>query len=241
MSGHMTMMSRGSRSGSSASRCRMASRRTSTWRPRPWQECTRMLSSSRASIGRASTSRPGRGQAIVPDVVLDPLQQGGLARCALLPSPRRRGSRPRRGRAASRGRRGPTRRAAGCARPTPSGPPDVAGAWCLDRRAAPGVSRARETGGGGRDGRRAGRRRRRGRRGSWRAAGSARTTRIAAGGRGGRTPPAVCRQALSRCSAGLGRPMRSPSSRHSSNCQAASSGSGAPAAQRWSMSGRCTA
>ena len=49
MSGHITITSRGSSVGSSASRCRIASRSTSTWRARPWQAWTRMLWSSRPS------------------------------------------------------------------------------------------------------------------------------------------------------------------------------------------------
>ena len=68
-SGHMTRTSRGSRVGSSASRPRITSRSTSTWRVRPWQACTwtlRSLSSSGGGCGwtrscaRSCLSRPRR-------------------------------------------------------------------------------------------------------------------------------------------------------------------------------------
>ena len=59
MSGHITITSRGSSVGSSASRCRIASRSTSTWRARPWQAWTWMLRSSPSSS--RSSSRPGSG------------------------------------------------------------------------------------------------------------------------------------------------------------------------------------
>ena len=49
MSGHITMTSRGSRVGSSASRPSSTSRSTSTWRADPWQACTCTLWSSSAS------------------------------------------------------------------------------------------------------------------------------------------------------------------------------------------------
>ena len=61
MSGHMTTMSRGSSVGSSASRCRIASRTTSTWRARPWQACTCRLRSSGSSSTRSSPA-PGSGR-----------------------------------------------------------------------------------------------------------------------------------------------------------------------------------
>ena len=56
MSGHMTIMSRGSSVGSSARRWRIASRSTSTWRARPWQAWIRTLSSSAASSSRSSAA-----------------------------------------------------------------------------------------------------------------------------------------------------------------------------------------
>ena len=78
MSGHMTMTSRGSSVGSSSSRCRIASRRTSTWRARPWQAWTcdaavvrrraagarqpRRAAARRAARGRRGR-RPGCGRA----------------------------------------------------------------------------------------------------------------------------------------------------------------------------------
>ena len=60
MSGHITITSRGSSVGSSSSRCRIASRSTSTWRARPWQAWTWTLRSVAASSGRWS-SLPGSG------------------------------------------------------------------------------------------------------------------------------------------------------------------------------------
>ena len=60
MSGHITITSRGSSVGSSSSRCRIASRSTSTWRARPWQAWTWMLRSSSASGGRSARRRRGR-------------------------------------------------------------------------------------------------------------------------------------------------------------------------------------
>ena len=59
MSGHITITSRGSSVGSSASWCRIASRSTSTWRARPWQAWTWMLRSSPSSS--RSSGRPGSG------------------------------------------------------------------------------------------------------------------------------------------------------------------------------------
>ena len=56
MSGHITITSRGSSVGSSASRCRIASRSTSTWRARPWQAWTCDAAVARR---RARASRPG--------------------------------------------------------------------------------------------------------------------------------------------------------------------------------------
>ena len=60
MSGHITITSRGSSVGSSASRCSTASRSTSTCRARPWQAWIWTLRSSASSSGRASGS-PGSG------------------------------------------------------------------------------------------------------------------------------------------------------------------------------------
>ncbi len=137
---------------------------------RQWRECVGVADCPQAS------GRPGR-------------RPGSAAarwahRGAPLPPPRRRGSPPRRGRVASRGRRGPTTRAADCAAPTPSGPPGVADALSRDRPAARVGSTARATGGGGTDGRLACGQPRRGHRGSWRATASGRTTKVVAGGRG---------------------------------------------------------
>ena len=69
MSGHITITSRGSSVGSSASRCRIASRRTSTWRARPWQEWTCTLRSSGVAGGAAS------GGAVRAHVGLDAREQ----------------------------------------------------------------------------------------------------------------------------------------------------------------------
>ena len=56
MSGHITITSRGSSVGSSASSCRIAARSTSTWRARPWQEWIWTLRSI-GSVRGASSSR----------------------------------------------------------------------------------------------------------------------------------------------------------------------------------------
>ena len=111
MSGHITMMSRGSSVGSSASTWRIASRRTSTWRARPWQECTWMLRSAGSSRGRLS--RPSGlvapvGSPIGADVGLDAPQQRVAARRRSA-GVHRRLDRLLRGRAASRGRHVPRR------------------------------------------------------------------------------------------------------------------------------------
>ena len=70
MSGHITITSRGSSVGSSASRCRIASRTTSTWRARPWQAWTSTLRSGRARARGAAVARARaglqRGRACVP-------------------------------------------------------------------------------------------------------------------------------------------------------------------------------
>ena len=57
MSGHITITSRGSSVGSSASSCRIASRSTSTWRARPWQEWTCTLRSGSSDGSGAASSR----------------------------------------------------------------------------------------------------------------------------------------------------------------------------------------
>src|SRR3954471_8462064 len=75
MSGHMTMTSRGSRVGSSARTCRSASRRTSTWRARPWQEWTMRLGASGAGGGRGAAAWGGVRRAVV----------GVIGRCAVVP------------------------------------------------------------------------------------------------------------------------------------------------------------
>ena len=68
MSGHITTTSRGSSVGSAASRCRIASRTTSTWRARPWQAWTWMLASvSPGSSGRSSRTAAWTRASSVPD------------------------------------------------------------------------------------------------------------------------------------------------------------------------------
>ena len=62
MSGHITITSRGCSVSSSASRWRIASRRISTWRARPWQEWIWMLRSC-GSSGRGSGRRSARTSA----------------------------------------------------------------------------------------------------------------------------------------------------------------------------------
>ena len=108
MSGHMTITSRGSSVGSSASSCRIAARRTSTWRARPWQEWIWMLRSIGVVAGASSflTRR------------LEAVQQA----CRRRSRPGGGGRRTRRARAGARGCRGPTRRAAGSAGAPPSRP-----------------------------------------------------------------------------------------------------------------------
>ena len=60
MSGHITMTSRGSSVGSSASRCRIASRSTSTWRARPWQAWTCDAAVAAGASGRIAAAGGGR-------------------------------------------------------------------------------------------------------------------------------------------------------------------------------------
>ena len=125
MSGHMTIMSRGCSVSSSASACRIASRSTSTWRARPWHAWICRLWSPASMSGRgrgsvreraapagrrsAETSRwirasSGRALRSTAD------RGGGRAPVPSLPARRRLP-----GRAASHGRPGPRRRAAGSA------------------------------------------------------------------------------------------------------------------------------
>ena len=154
--GHITMMSRGSSDGSSSSRWRTASRSTSTWRPRPWHECTRMLSSSAASNGRRSTSPPalpaGRRSARMSSwICCSSVGASGRAG-SVAPSPC---GTPSRARAASRGRRAPTTAAADAAPRRRWGPRTGAGGATSGPRRAPAVPTAPATGAGGRGARRA--------------------------------------------------------------------------------------
>ena len=177
--------------GSSSSRWRMASRRTSTCRARPWHECTRMLSSAASSRGRCSARRGGGAAGPVgPHVVLDALQQRR----------RRRNGRglddrvPLRHRApaASRERRDPKKRGVGCA-PAAGGRVLGRGRTSRDAR-RPGPPRdptTPATGARRRGGRRARRRSPRGHRGSWPAAGSGRTATAARAGRATLSPCAT--------------------------------------------------
>ena len=67
MSGHITITSRGSSVGSASSRCRIASRTTSTWRARPWHAWTSMLpSAAPGSGGRSSRTAAWTRASIVP-------------------------------------------------------------------------------------------------------------------------------------------------------------------------------
>ena len=69
-SGHMTRTSRGSSVGSAASRPRTTSRSTSTWRVRPWQECTCTLRSAGSSGGGlVCTASPARSACSRPSSV----------------------------------------------------------------------------------------------------------------------------------------------------------------------------
>ena len=94
-SGHITRMSRGSRVGSSARACRIASRTTSTWRPRPWQAWISRLRSA-GSSGTRSSGRPPSG---APAAAGRPARRPGAGRAGCRP--------PRR---AAGGRRGPPAR-----------------------------------------------------------------------------------------------------------------------------------
>ena len=225
MSGHITITSRGSSVGSSASRCRIASRSTSTWRARPWQAWTWTLRSSGSSSGRSSARRAAarRAAAVGADVGLEPAEQrvgaGERRGVVVVGVLGRRAER----RAASRARRGPRRRAGGCAASSAVG----SSARRSDRRrvgrgratrshsAGDGCSRNRWT--------------------SRCAASARRTCRWPAGSRvrpnsdsrarevdaaPGRR--AAARRRGSRRSAGPGTPIRARSRRHSSACQAAS-------------------
>ena len=107
MSGHITITSRGSSVGSSSSRCRIASRRTSTWRARPWQPCTWMLRSLGSSAG-ATIPPPGqRREDQRPAARHERSQRAG----ARLPRPRAPGRGPAR-RDPAPARRRPDARAA---------------------------------------------------------------------------------------------------------------------------------
>ena len=78
MSGHITITSRGCSVSSSSSRWRIASRRTSTWRARPWQAWIWTLRSARierrAGVGGAGERDAGRG-AVGAHVGLDAAEQ----------------------------------------------------------------------------------------------------------------------------------------------------------------------
>ena len=78
MSGHMMMTSRGSRLASAARRCSTASRITSTWRARPWQEWMRRLSSPVVQQGpgiRLAALDRRRRLPVGSDVRLDAMEQ----------------------------------------------------------------------------------------------------------------------------------------------------------------------
>ncbi len=77
-SGHMTSTSRGSRVGSSASRPRITSRSTSTWRVRPWQACTWTLRSLSSSGGGCGWTRS------CGEVLLEPAEEGVRGRCVVV-------------------------------------------------------------------------------------------------------------------------------------------------------------
>ena len=235
MSGHMTITSRGSSVGSSASRCRIASRSTSTWRARPWQAWTSTLRSSGASSGRSSAApgsgAPGRARSSRTSL-LDPAEQRvGRGERRARGGCRRRRRRPRSAPAASRARPGPRRRAAGW-RPAPR-----SGRRRGGRRLGAAAARSRHrrptapaTGGAGTGGRRGRPRARAGSAGSRPAAGSGRTAPAA---RAARAAPDRRRAARRRgpCARpGSGRRSAARSRRHSSACQADAAGSCAPEA-----------
>ena len=232
MSGHMTITSRGCSVSSSSSRWRIASRRTSTWRARPWQEWIWMLrSSGRARAARAAGSGAGRRAVgahvgldageqrvaagvdgvVVGDVVVRPEHELHLARVL-----------PPGGEQAVVGERGG----------------GVVGAADDRRGACRSCPTAPARGGGGRRGPRARRRARAGPRGGRPAGASGRTARGARGGRRATASARSCSHAGSSRSAGLGVASRSRSRRHSSACQRARP---RPRAQPHTIAGRCSA
>ena len=232
MSGHMTMTSRGSSVGSSARRWRIASRSTSTWRARPWQEWTWTLRSvgveeqaARRGLRRAARPAGGGRRGRRP--------AGGAAGCRRRPSTGWWTSAPAcagddelhlAGVASPRGEQRVVRERGGAV---------VAAPWRRSRHAGwtCSATRSHRTGDGWS-------------RNRWtsRAAASASSTstwlaarrvRPNSDRRAGRsTTPGSSRSrshAAARRSAGLGVPMRSRSSRHSGACQATSGGSGVAA------------
>ena len=217
---------------SSASACRIASRITSTWRARPWQEWTSIERSSGSSSGRAS-GLPGSGApgaaAVGADVGLDPAQQRRRPGARRATARRRtRAARRPRARAAARARRDPRRRAGGWPAASRSGRrrggsgPGRRGAAAatLSHSAAEGCSRNRCT--------------------SRCRASARRTCRCPAGSRvspnsenrsGSSTSArssARRSQAPPRRSAGPGIPIRARSRRHSSACQRGAVGERVP-------------
>ena len=87
MSGHMTITSRGCSVSSSSSRWRIASRRTSTWRARPWQEWIWMLRSA-GSSSRGCGRRSARTSAWMRASRLSPPGSTGWwwGTCSCVPS-----------------------------------------------------------------------------------------------------------------------------------------------------------
>ena len=112
-SGHMIEhVARIPGSGRRASRPRITSRTTSTWRAGPWPACTCRLSSP-----SATRSRDG-GDGVVGE--LDPAAGPAACRGAGRPDGARRATGRRAAAAAARARRGPCRPAAGAGRPVPA-------------------------------------------------------------------------------------------------------------------------
>ena len=239
MSGHITMTSRGCSVSSSSSRWRIASRRISTCRARPWQAWIWTLRSAGSSCGRAS-GEPGQRDAgrgavgahvgldaaeervlgeldrvVMVDVLVGAEHELHLAR-VLAPG----GEQPVVGE-----RGGGVVGAADDRRPGADLLPQRGrGVEEEDVDVAAGRERAQDV------------------RGGRPAAASGRTARCARGGRASEGSARSRSHAGSSRSAGLGVPSRSRSRRHSSACHAASSGRRrSPRAQPQTIAGRCSA
>ena len=238
MSGHITMTSRGSSVGSSASRCRIASRSTSTWRARPWQEWTWTLRSSGRAAARSPAAACGSRRATSAwSAVRAACRRRCVDRVVVVATCSSRAEHELHlaGVVAPRGEQAVVRAASRSGRPR--------GGGAASARAGDASPTARATGAAGTGGRRGRRRARAARRGG-RAGSRVRPNSDSAAGRSTR-PGSLAQRAHARRAARPGRARRcaSRSRRHSSACQAASAGmpASSPAAQARTISGRCSA